>query len=148
MTLVKYAPSHFRKNTFGFNSLFDELFDNNVSKAVGSDTTFNTPAVNIVETEKGYTIDLAAPGYSEADLNVRLEDNLLTIESERKESTEKTEGKVNRSEFHYGSFKRSFKMPREVDSENIVAKYTNGILSVNVPKTEKEQNKTREIKIS
>jgi HSP20 family protein len=148
MTLVKYAPSHFRKNTFGFNRMFDELFDNNLSDAVGADTTFNTPAVNISETEKGYTIELAAPGYAEKELHVDLENNLLTIEGKREEKTEKADGKVNRKEFHYGTFKRSFKMPREVDSEKIDAKYNNGILSITVPKTEKEQNKTRKIKIS
>lgn len=149
MTLVKYAPSHFRNNAFGFNRLFDELFDKNVSSSLGSDTAFNTPAVNIAEDEKGYSIDLAAPGYAESELNVKLENNLLTIEGKREESKEEVvEGKVNRKEFQYGSFSRSFKMPREIDSENIAAKYNNGILSISVPKTEKEQNKTREIKIS
>ena len=148
MTHVKYAPSHFRKNTLGFNRLFDELFEGNLSNPVGGDTTFNTPAVNIVENDKGYAIDLAAPGYAESELDVKLENNLLTIEGKREESKEESTDKVNRKEFHYGSFTRSFKMPREIDGEKISAKYHNGVLNITVPKTEKEQNKTRKIKIS
>ena len=149
MTLVKHSPFRYSKNHFGFNSLFDEIFNNNLSNFVGSDTATSTPAVNVSETDKAYNIEVAAPGYNNDDLNVNLENNLLTIEGKHEEKSEtKEDGKVNRREFSYGSFKRSFKLPREVDHEKISASYTNGILNISVPKTEKEQNKTRKIAIS
>jgi HSP20 family protein len=109
----------------------------------------NTPAVNILEEEDQYTIELAAPGLDKKDLHVDLKDDLLTISSEkREESKEESEGKLTRQEFSYSSFCRSFTLPETVDKDKIKAVHKNGVLTVNIPKLEESKtNISKEIRI-
>jgi HSP20 family protein len=109
----------------------------------------NTPAVNIIEDEEQFKIELAAPGLDKKDLHINLKDDLLTISAESKEvRNEESEGKVTRQEFSYNSFCRSFSIPDSVDTEKIKAVHKNGILTVHIPKMEESKNTlSREIKI-
>ncbi|MCX7696128.1 MAG: Hsp20/alpha crystallin family protein [Bacteroidales bacterium] len=130
-------------------SLFEEFFRD--FPFVGSlSTELRTiPKINIAETEKAFEIEVAAPGYKKEDFKIELNDNTLTISSEKKE--EKTEkGKdYHRREFNYSCFSRSFIVPDHVDADKIHAVYENGVLSVILPKKEEyvsKKNKTIEIK--
>lgn len=143
MTLVKYSPS---RKQFGFPNVFDEFFGRDISKAFGQDWTNNIPSVNITENDEQFNIDVAAPGYEKSQLNISVEDQVLTISAEQEEKKTAENDKVNRREFNFGSFKRTFKLPKEVNEKKIDASYINGILHVTLPKSVKEKA-VRSIKI-
>lgn len=97
------------------------------------------PAVNFGETNDAFTIEVAAPGMKRGDFHVELDNNVLTISSQREENeNEKNkEGQYSRREFSYQAFQRSFALPEnKIDGEKIAAKYTDGILYLTVPKRE------------
>jgi HSP20 family protein len=105
----------------------------------------NVPAVNIRETNEAFDVEMAAPGMSKNDFKIQLEGNTLTISSEkRNENLEKGSENYSRREFSYESFCRMFTLPKDVvDSENIKARYEDGVLKLRVPKR-KKQNLSRQ----
>jgi len=115
-----------------FNDFFRDWSTSNFS-----DTNTTLPAVNIKENENEFTVDVAAPGMNKEDFQVNLENDILTISSERKENKEDTNDNYTRKEYSYMSFKRSFTLPKGiVDSEKIKATYKNGELKIYIPKLE------------
>ncbi len=147
MTLAKrsnmYLPS------FWDNFFSKDLMDWGSTNFSSTDTTL--PAVNVKESEDAFQIEVAAPGMAKGDFKVNLENNVLTISSEKKEE-KKDEGKglYTRREFSYQSFQRSFTIPENlVEGEKISAKYSDGLLSISLPKKEEVKPKpARDIKIS
>ena len=105
------------------------------------------PAVNL--SENSYTIDLVAPGYKKEDFNLKVNDDVLTISAETKnERTEGSDGReYSRREYTCSSFTRSFKLPENAKDDAVSAKYDNGILQINIPKSEKEVRASKEIRI-
>ena len=131
MSLVKRTD----RLPFILEDIFNADWFGGVSNEV-SKKGFNTPAVNIKETEDDFTIALAAPGLTKEDFGIELDADVLTISSEiKKESKEEKEG-YTRREFNYSTFKRSFTLPDTVNSADIIASYDNGILSLRLPKKE------------
>ncbi len=130
-------------------SLVEEFFNGEVfPKFFDADTQHSIPAVNIVETKDEYRIDVAAPGLNKEDFKINLENNVLTVSSEKEEKREEKEEKYMRKEFSYYSFNRSFTLPMTVDSEKIKATQKDGILQILIPKKEEARVKPmREIKI-
>ena len=139
MTLVKV-----RKPNNVFPSIFDEFW----KEWPGTGTTTDwVPAANIKEMDDRYHVELSAPGYNRDDIKVAVEDDTLTISGEVKvENEEKKENYVKR-EFRTGSFKRSFNLNGMVDVEKIDAKYTDGILTIELPKVANEVKKLKEITV-
>jgi HSP20 family protein len=120
--------------------LASDLFD--WSNRHFSNTETTLPSVNIKESTDEFEVELAAPGFVKGDFNIELNNDLLTISSEKKVENETNEGQqFARREFSYQSFSRSFTLPNTADGENIKAKYENGILRVSIPK--KEEAKPR-----
>ncbi len=107
------------------------------------------PSANIIEKPTGFELEIAAPGLKKEDFDINLENSVLTISSEI-EDEKREEGKnYTRKEFYFGSFSRSFTLPKSVDTEKIKADYTNGILKIDLPKrAEAELESKKEIKIS
>ena len=107
------------------------------------------PSANIIEKTNGFELEIAAPGLKKEDFNINLENSVLTISSEM-EDEKREEGKnYTRKEFYFGSFSRSFTLPKSVDTEKIKADYNNGILKIDLPKkTEATLDVKKEIKIS
>ncbi|MCF8357383.1 MAG: Hsp20/alpha crystallin family protein [Prolixibacteraceae bacterium] len=149
MTLVRrsnnYAPS--------FPSIFDSFFgrdlmDWNTSNFSETDTTI--PAVNVKEDDNKYEIEVAAPGMKKDDFRVKLENDLLTICSERKDEKNEKNENYSRREFSYQSFQRSFNLPEgHILGDKISAKYNDGILHIELPKRDEvKPQPAREIKIS
>lgn len=134
MTLVKVNNPLSRSFDGLMKDLFNE-FPSAVSKTVREDM-LHFPPVNIVENANAYQLEIAAPGFDKADFNVKLEENLLTISTEKKDQTETSNEKMIRKEFSYKAFKRSFTVDEKIDAENISAKYENGILKLELPKKE------------
>ena len=132
MNLIK------RKSDPWFPSIFDDFFTPNwLGEATNrKDYGMNIPAANIKETKESFLVELAVPGKQKEDFNIEVENDMLTISSEDKKSSEEKdkEGRYTRREFSYAAFKRSFTLPETVDDEAINAKYEDGVLKINLPK--------------
>jgi HSP20 family protein len=120
-----------------FPSNFSQLLDETFERPLFNRTL---PAVNIVESETAFRLEVAAAGYQKENFDINLEGNLLTVSAEIAQSQEEEQENYTRREFHQSSFKRSFTLPETVDKEKITANYENGILVVNLPKVVKEKN--------
>lgn len=122
-----------------FNSDFDNFF--------GTARRFN-PAVNIKEDEKSYGIELALPGLNKEDVKIEVEKDVLMISSEKKEEKNEEKNGYSRREFGSYSFCKSFRIPENVNTDKISASFKNGILTMELPKSEEETKVNRIIKIS
>jgi HSP20 family protein len=131
-------------------SLVEEFFNGDLlPRFLDAESRQSLPAVNIIEGKDDYRIEVAAPGLRKEDFRINLDNNLLTVSSEREEKKESNEEKVMRKEFNYYSFSRSFTLPQTVDSEKIQASHKDGILNIMIPKRdEAKQKPSRDIKIS
>ncbi len=139
------------KNTTNWPSFVDEFFNTDFWPSfLDVNTRYSVPAVNILEEDNEYRIEVIAPGIDKKDVKINLEDDLLTISSERKEENEEKDKHYMRREFNYTAFSRSFVVPEEVNAEKISAEHKNGILTLHLPKKEEVVKKTqkREIKVS
>ena len=105
------------------------------------------PAINVLETEKEYKVELAAPGMTKDDFNVHIdEDNNLVISMEKKTENkeEKKDGRYLCREFSYSKFQQTMILPDNVDKEKIAAQVENGVLNINLPKfSAEEKQKTK-----
>ena len=121
-------------------SIFNDFFDN--EWMVKANAT--APAINVIETEKAYKVELAAPGMTKEDFNVRIdEENNLVISMEKKtENTEeKKDGRYLRREFSYSKFQQTMILPENVDKDHISAQVENGVLNIELPKLSEEEVK-------
>ncbi len=127
-----------------FNDLFDGFEDDGyLMPSFNLKKAFVSPKVDVKEEKDAYTLEMDLPGKTENDINIELDRNVLTISSINKtEKEEKKEekaeakeaGKYLIKERSYSKFSRSFTLPEDVDSENLTAKVTNGVLSVTMPR--------------
>lgn len=112
-------------------------------------TSPNVPAVNVKENETSFVLALAAPGLKKEDLKINVEKNTLTIGYQSEQKDEETTDNFTRHEFSFNSFERSFRLPKNVNADEIKATYTDGILTVDLPKVEaKEEKLVKEIAIA
>ncbi len=128
---------------------FDELFNFGLDQFLGSDSMSSVlPAVNVLETDEDFKIELVAAGFAKEDFQVKAEKNLLTISANVEVADAEKQVKYTRREFKKQSFKRSFELPHSVNTEGISASYVNGILRLTLPKKEEAipVNKVIEIK--
>jgi HSP20 family protein len=109
-------------------------------------TSSFAPPVDVYEDEHNVTLKIEVPGIDEKDIDVHIENNLLTVHGERKFEKEEKEENFRRVERQYGSFTRTFTLPPTVDAEKVSASYDKGILKVTLPK--KAEAKPKQIKVS
>lgn len=126
-----------------FNRIFTESF-----RTQGEESALPSwaPAVDIYETPNDLVVKADLPDVNEKDIDVRVENNLLTIRGERKFEKSVSEENFLRVERTYGSFSRSFSLPDTVNAETIAAEYKNGVLTVTLPK--REESKPRQVKVT
>ena len=121
-------------------SIFNDFFDNEwMVKAKAT-----APAINVIESEKAYKVELAAPGMTKEDFNVRIdEENNLVISMEKKTENkeEKKDGRYLRREFSYSKFQQTMILPENVDKDHISAQVENGVLNIELPKLSEEEVK-------
>src|SRR3954454_1273815 len=115
------------------NRLFQDSFGNQGREEALATSSF-APAVDVYEDEHKITLKIEVPGIDEKDIDIRVENNLLTVHGERKFEKEEKEESYRRVERQYGSFTRSFNLPNTVDAENISAEYDRGVLKVQLAK--------------
>jgi HSP20 family protein len=126
------------------NRLFRDSFSDGREESL-STSTF-APAVDVYEDEHSTTLKLDVPGIEEKDIDIRLENNLLTVTGERKFEKEEKEENYRRVERQYGSFSRSFTVPSTLDPESVTASYDKGVLKIKLAK--KAEAKPKQIKIN
>ena len=149
MTQVKFNSKPFEGT---FNNLVDDLFAEFPVLYKNEQNWKGSVPVNIKETEKNYIIEVVAPGFEKTDFKISLEQQLLTISTEKKnEVKEDSDNNQNekqiRKEYSYRTFKRSFTLDEKTDGSNIDAKYVNGVLTLNLPKKEEVKPSVQEINI-
>ncbi len=109
-------------------------------------TTNFAPPVDVYEDEHNITLKIEVPGIDEKDIDVRIENNTLTVHGERKFEKEEKEENYRRVERQYGSFTRTFTLPTTVDAEKVEANYDKGVLNVKLAK--KAEAKPKQIKVN
>jgi len=140
---------HNRNNyndAFGpFGQVLEELFNKSIGDIVGGDLSQNTPAANTFETDEAYHLEIAAPGVTKNDINLRIEQNHLLVTADIK-SEDRPEYK--RREFDFSKFSRRFKLKDDIDTKKIKANYELGVLKITLPKLDaKAYEKKTSIKI-
>ena len=141
MSIARYNTAMNDFLPISFGNLVERFFNESVSRSGGASYAF-VPKVDIIENETAFEIHLAVPGVSKEDFKIDLKDHHLTISGERRLGTEKSENHFKLMESQYGTFRRSFALPENVDGDKINASYKDGILALVVPKDEKKLLKT------
>lgn len=141
---------HFVK-TNPYLPTLDKVFDDiigDLGKTLGVENNQTVPAVNVLEGEKSFILELAAPGLNKEDFKIDLKKNKLTISAKLEEKEEESKDKFKRKEFSYMNFSRIFELPKTVDVYNIEAAYENGILKITLPKSEVIEPEAKTITVS
>lgn len=146
MLVTRFSPfremNEFRR---GFDHL-NNMLANMEGTQQASFTSF-TPAVNTREGEFAYHVEVDLPGVKKEDIEININDNIVTLSGERKITTELKEDDYYKVESEYGKFERSFSLPENSDVENIHAETTDGVLEVVIPKLELVEKTPKKIEI-
>jgi HSP20 family protein len=149
MALIRWEPVR-ELNTIQseVNRLFNTLFDSPHPGNGGTSPALRRwiPAMDLVESEDAFILRADLPGLTDKDVNIELEENVLTVSGERKAEREESKEGYYRVERSSGSFSRSLTLPEGVDPESVEASFENGVLEVRIPKP--EQRKARKVAIS
>jgi HSP20 family protein len=139
------------KNKFWIPSIFDEFFPVNNLDSLNYER-FSIPKVNIKENFTTFMVEIAAPGLKKEDFAIEIEKLVLKVSSNFTPKRETTgtdnDTEFTRKEFNYASFTRSFTLPNRVRVEDIEATYTDGILTISLPKKEVKEEIKRMVEIS
>lgn len=137
-TLVRWNPTR---------TIFEEMDRFFEESTVQEPKTWNLP-LDVIENEDGYVIKASIPGVDAENLNVVLEDNVLTVKAEVEAEELAENEQIHIRERRTGSFNRSLRFPVDVNGDEISANYTNGVLSLNVPKSEEVKPKQINVTIN
>ena len=146
MAMVRWEPV---RDLLTLSERMNRMFDPNFRGASEDDWALGgswAPAVDIYEKDGNIVLKAELPGVDPKDVDVRVENNLLTLRGERKFDNEVKRDNYHRVERSYGSFSRSFTLPNVVDTANIKAEYRDGVLHMTLPK--REEAKPRQIQIN
>ena len=132
-----------RNNQEWLPSIFNDFFDN----VWMFRTNTTSPAVNVIENEKDYKVEVAAPGMTKDDFNIHLtDDSQLVITMEKKNESKNDSSKYLRREFSYSKFQQTLVLPDDVEKDHISASVDNGVLTIDLPKKSQE-SKAKEHKV-
>ncbi len=145
MSLVRWEPFRNLLTMQERMNLMSRLFNPAENKTEEQLGTW-APAVDIYETEKEIVLKADLPGVKSEDVDIRVENNVLTLRGERKFEKEVKEDNYHRVERTYGAFARTFTLPNTVNSDSIGATFDNGVLHVNIPK--REEARPKQIKVA
>lgn len=139
---MKYniVQSPFNSTIFNDNA-FSNLFDNFMTLNHTRDNYMTVPRANVIKNENGYSIELAAPGFSRDEFELSIDNNTLTV-SVNTEDTPEYEKSVTMREYKFQSFTRSWTLPENSNVEGVTARYDAGILYVDVPVESQRRGKT------
>ena len=147
MTIVRWEPLRELSTLQNeVNRLFNTVFDTPATGGSTGSLRRWMPAMDLVETQDHFVLRADLPGLTEQDVNIELEDNVLTVSGERRAEHEDQKEGYHRVERAFGSFSRTLTLPKGVDAEAISASFDKGVLEVRVPKP--EARKPRRISIA
>jgi HSP20 family protein len=131
-------------------NLVDEFFNHELPNSWNRNwANAGSPAVNIIETQNEFRIEVAVPGLNKDDFKINIENDLLTVSASKESKSEETDETYTRREFSYNSFSRSFTLPETVANDHISAEHKDGIVHIHIPKKEEAKPKpAREIAIA
>jgi len=144
MNIMKYKPV----GTSLIDWDFDRTLDNFFNDSMWDFTQNSYPKVDVKEEEKAYLVEADLPGMSEKDLEVKVDDNLLTISSKKDETKEEKKKGYLVKERHSFSFTRSFILPQDADKDKIDASFKNGVLTLSIARNPAALPKKIEIKVN
>jgi HSP20 family protein len=150
MAMIRFEP--FRE-LVTLQDRMNRLFDDSFRSRQGEDEDWAlggswAPVVDIYEKDGNIVLKAELPGVDPKDVDVRVENNLLTLRGERKFDTDVKRENYHRVERAYGAFSRSFTLPNVVDTQNIKAEYKDGVLRMTLPKREEAKPKQIQINVS
>ncbi len=128
------------------NRLFNEQYTGNMGSEESLAAGSFVPPVDVYEDEHSFQLKMEVPGIEEKDIDIRLENNVLTVRGERKFEKEEKEDNYRRIERRYGTFTRSFTLPNTVNGEDVKADYVNGVLKIRLGK--RAEAKPKQIKVN
>jgi len=144
MNLIRYQKPDVVWPTFGrLSNLRDEL-----DRLFESPLTGWLPALDAHEDKESFTVQVELPGFKREDIQVSLQDGVLTISGERKEEKVSKESEVHRQERYYGKFARALTLPTAVAADKVKAAYKDGVLTVTLPKAEEAKPKQIDVNIN
>ena len=147
MTIVRWEPlRELNSLQSEMNRLFNTVFDTPSNSSGGNVLRRWMPAMDLVESGDHFVLRADLPGMGEDDVNIELEDGVLTVSGERKAEHEETKEGFHRVERSFGRFSRSLTLPQGVDPEAVTASFDRGVLEIRIPKP--EQRKPRKIAIN
>lgn len=145
--ITRWTPADVLRHRF--DRLFDNTFGGYVDSGRGSEEVSSRawmPAVDVRETEEGLRLDVELPGLSSEDVDITVENRVLTIRGERKFEVGVDRDSYHRIERAYGAFSRSFTLPTNVSADEVAASFADGVLTIAIPKA--EEARPRKIAIS
>jgi HSP20 family protein len=146
MSLIRYTHPMLSLQQ-QINRMFDQFDTDLVGRLEELGDGFFAPAVDVKEDDEAYTVLLEVPGVKQENLNLALQDNVLSIKG-TKEREEQKEGRYRRVERSYGSFVRSLSLPRNIDEGSVTADLRDGVLEVRLPKREEARPRQIEVSVS
>lgn len=141
MKLTQYT----RPRNLLSNKRFSEIMDEFFNEAIHNGNSSFVPGIDISETEDQFLITAEIPGIEKENIDITLNNGRLTISGERSFSEEEEDKKFHRVETKFGSFRRAFHLPENIDEDSIDASYNNGLLDISINKIEANKNKKIEI---
>ncbi len=132
-----------RRNQNWLPYVFNDLFDNDWMVKANS----TAPAINVIESEKDFQVEVAAPGMTKEDFNIRIDENdnlVVSMEKKEEKKEDKKDGRYLRREFSYSKFQQTMLLPENVEKDHIEAKVENGVLHISIPKMDHEKSKKAE----
>jgi len=148
MAIVRWEPF---RDVFSTQDRFNRLFNQTLSQMFGEENgKLGTwaPAVDVFETDQNLVVKAELPGIDPKDVEIRVENNTLFLQGQRKFENEVKEENYHRIERSYGSFTRTFALPGSIDAEKVSADYKSGVLTLTLPKREEAKPKTIKINVS
>jgi HSP20 family protein len=143
--LSLYRPVTIQNALDDFDRLINSFFGESPMTPGRTSLSSRVPAVDVRETDDGYVLEAELPGYDEKSVEVHVDGQVLTIESKKDEKKEEKNGSYVIRERYSESFRRSFTLPDDVDSDSITAAFKNGLLTLNIKK--RAESKRKLIKI-
>ena len=140
MSLIKFKDRAIRPSNW-----FEDFFNDDYFFTPSKKETI--PATNIEETDEAFILNMAVPGMNKDDINVELDNGMLTVSGKQEETVEEEEKTFTRKEYSFSSFRRSFSLPDNAE-DSITANYKDGILVISIPKKEITVSQAKKVKVA
>ncbi len=155
MSLIRWNQAHdlptFPSDVLNIQREINRMFDSFFRSGWSEDTSLApavwSPATDVTEDERGYSVKVELPGVKKDEVKITMENSVLTIRGEKRQEKESKHDSVHRVERSYGSFQRSFTLPSSVKAEKIEATFVDGILTIALPKAEEAKPKQIDVKV-